>query len=137
MSSIASQLSQTGDCSNTTELSLRFLEKVLTTLWKLALSALGLAKPSASSTLSAAPLAAVQSSWLSTTQDSATAGNAITSKTIDVRWILRDFFAGLFMGLFMLTDDMKGAIVSNKVENFQRNEREGPHGSKNSKRSFN
>ena len=40
------------------------------------------------------------------------------------------------MGLFMLTDDMKGEIVSNKVENFQRKEREGPHGSKNSKRSF-
>jgi hypothetical protein len=34
------------------------------------------------------------------------------------------------MGLFMLTDDLKGAIVSNKVENFQRNERECPHGSK-------
>ena len=30
----------------------------------------------------------------------------------------------------MLTNEMKGAIVSNKVENFQWNEREGPHGSK-------
>jgi len=81
-----------------------------------------LAKPSVSSTLSAAPLAAVQSAWLSTTQDSATAGGAVTSKTIDVRWILRDFFAGLFMGLFMRTNDMKGAIVSNKVKKFRRNE---------------
>ena len=85
MSSICSQLSQTGDCSNTTELNLRFVGKVLTTLWKLALSALGLAKPSASSTFCAARLAAVQSPWLSTSQDSATAGDAVTSKTIEVR----------------------------------------------------
>jgi hypothetical protein len=37
----------------------------------------------------------------------------------------------------MLINEMKEAIVSNKVENFQRNEREGPHRTKNSKRSFN
>lgn len=58
-----------------------------------------------------------ESSSNSTTQDSATAGGAITIKTIDVRWILRDFFAGLFM----FTNDMKEAIVCNKLENFQRN----------------
>ena len=44
-----------------------------------------------------------ESSSISTTQDSATAGHAVTSKTIDVRWILRD----CFVCLFMLTNDMK------------------------------